>query len=104
MVAKVFWVEEQHTSEPDILKKVYEIAEEQDAVKGHVPHLLWHRKFKEPMSKIREALGISEPAEGGRVLYILVFRKLKPITELKGTEFFDAWRQCIMCHYCYACA
>ncbi|OJA10727.1 hypothetical protein AZE42_13149, partial [Rhizopogon vesiculosus] len=35
MVAKVFWVEEQCTSEPDILKKVYEIAEEQDAVKGH---------------------------------------------------------------------
>jgi hypothetical protein len=97
MVAKVFWAEEQRTSEPDILKKVYEIAEEQDAVKGHVPHLLWHRKFKEPMSKIREALGISEPAEGGRVLYILVFRKLRPITELKGTEFFDAWRQCIMC-------
>ncbi|OJA10657.1 hypothetical protein AZE42_07281, partial [Rhizopogon vesiculosus] len=85
MVAKVFWAEEQRTSEPDILKKVYEIAEEQDAVKGHVPHLLWHHKFQEPMSKIREALGISEPAEGSRVLYILVFRKLKPITELKGT-------------------
>lgn len=97
MVAKVFWAEEQRTSEPDILKKVYEIAEEQDAVKGHVPHLLWHHKFKDPTSKIREALGVSEPAKGSRVLYILVFRKLKPITELKGTEFFDAWRQCIMC-------
>ncbi|KAG1807196.1 hypothetical protein EV424DRAFT_248780 [Suillus variegatus] len=99
MVAKVFWAEEQRASEPDILKKVYEIAEEQDAVKGHVPHLLWHHKFKDPTSKIREALGVSEPAKGSRVLYILVFCKLKPITELKGTEFFDAWRQCIMCHY-----
>ncbi|OAX34813.1 hypothetical protein K503DRAFT_418192 [Rhizopogon vinicolor AM-OR11-026] len=99
MVAKVFWAEEQRTSEPDILRKVYEIAEGQDDVKGHVPHLLWHHKFKEPMSKIREALGVSEPAEGSCVLYILVFRKLQPITELKGIEFFDAWRQCIMCHY-----
>ncbi|OJA10658.1 hypothetical protein AZE42_07280, partial [Rhizopogon vesiculosus] len=95
MVAKVLWVKEQRTSEPDILKKVYGIAGEQDAVKGHVPHLQWHHKFKEPTSQIREALGISEPARGSRVLYILVFRKLQPIMELKGTEFFDAWRQCI---------
>ncbi|KAG1763022.1 hypothetical protein EDD22DRAFT_952614 [Suillus occidentalis] len=82
IVAKVFWAEEQHTSEPDIFKKVYEIVENQGAVKGHVPHLLWHHKFKDPTSKIREALGVSELAK-----------------ELKGTEFFDAWRQCIMCHY-----
>ena len=99
IVAKVFWAEERRTSEPDILKKVYEIAEEQDAVKGHVPHLLWHHKFKDPTSKIREALGVSESAKGSRVLYILVFCKLKPFTELKGTEFFDAWRQCIMCTF-----
>lgn len=103
MVAKVFWAEEQRTSEPDILKKVYEIAEKQNDVKGHVPHLLWHHKFKDPTSKIREALGVPEPAKGSRVLYILVFRKLKPITELKGTEFFEAWRQCIMCMWLIVC-
>ncbi|OJA13872.1 hypothetical protein AZE42_12213, partial [Rhizopogon vesiculosus] len=95
MVAKVFWAEEQRTNKPDILKMVYRVSEEQDAVKSHVPHLLWHHKFKDPMSKIREALGVSEPAKGIRALYILVFHKLQPITELKGTEFFDVWRQCI---------
>jgi hypothetical protein len=90
MVAKILWAGEQRASEPGILKKVYEVAAEQDAVKGHVPHLLWHHKFKDPTSQFREALGVSEPAKGNRVLYILVFRKLKLITELEGTEFFDA--------------
>jgi len=99
MVAKIFWAEEQRTSEPEILEKVNEIAAEKDNVKGHVPHLLWHHKFTNPTSAVRKALGVAEPTKGSRVLYILVFCKLKPITELKGTEFFDAWRQCIMCTF-----
>ncbi|KAG2134201.1 uncharacterized protein EDB93DRAFT_1042619, partial [Suillus bovinus] len=46
----------------------------------------------------REELGVPEPTKGSRMLYILVFRKLQPITELQNTEFFDVWRQCIMGH------
>jgi len=97
MVAKVFWAEQQRTSEPDILKKVYKVAEDLDSVKGHVPILLWHHKFTEPTSDIREALGVSEPKKGSRVLYILVFRKLQPITDLQGADFFNVWKQCILC-------
>jgi hypothetical protein len=97
MVAKVFWGEEQRTGEPDILTKVYEVAEEHEAVKGHVPYLLWHHKFENPTSEIREALGVSEPKKGSRVLYILVFRKLRPITDLQGADFFKVWQQCISC-------
>jgi len=97
MVAKVFWDEQQRRSEPDILNRVYEIAEEQDSVKGHVPHLLWHHKFTEPTSEIREALGVSEPKRGSRVLYILMFPKLQPITNLQGADFFNVWKQCILC-------
>ncbi|KAG1893856.1 uncharacterized protein F5891DRAFT_1116491 [Suillus fuscotomentosus] len=35
---------------------------------------------------------------GSRMLYILVFRKLYPITKLHGKDLFDVWRQCILCH------
>jgi len=97
IVAKVFRAERQRTSEPDILKKVYEIAEELDPVKGHVPLLLWHHKFTEPTCEIREALDVSEPKKTSRVLYILVFRKLQPITDLQGADFFNVWKKCTLC-------
>ncbi|KAG2096097.1 uncharacterized protein F5147DRAFT_778460 [Suillus discolor] len=71
---------------------VEEIAKRHPTVEGHIPQLLWHHKFTNPTSAIREALGVPEPTTGGRVLYILVFRKLHPITKLHGKELFDAWK------------
>ncbi|KAG2158275.1 uncharacterized protein EDB93DRAFT_1100485 [Suillus bovinus] len=44
----------------------------------------------------REALGVLKPTTGSRVLYILVFRKLNPITELHANQLFDLWHQCIL--------
>jgi hypothetical protein len=98
MVAKIFWGEASRTSEPEILKKVEEIAEVHDTVKDHIPELLWHHTFTNPTSAIRDALGVPEPTMGSRVLYILIFRKLHPITKkLNDTELFNVWRQCILC-------
>ncbi|KAG1893873.1 uncharacterized protein F5891DRAFT_1256963 [Suillus fuscotomentosus] len=98
MVAKIFWGEASRTSEPEILKKVEEIAKRHATVQDHVPQLLWHHTFTNPTAAIREALGVPEPTTGSRVLYILVFPKLLPITRLHGKELFDVWRQCISCH------
>ncbi|KAG2096070.1 uncharacterized protein F5147DRAFT_778431 [Suillus discolor] len=98
MVAKIFWGEASRTSEPEILKKVAEIAKMHTTVQDHVPALLWHHTFTNPTSAIREALDVPEPTKGSRVLYILVFRKLFPITRLQGKELFDVWGQCILCH------
>jgi len=97
MVAKTFLGEQQRTSEPEILKKVSEIAAKKKSVKGHVPDLLCSHKFVEPTLEVREQLGIPAPTKGSRVLYILVFRKLQPITKLHGKRFFDVWKQCILC-------
>ncbi|KAG2031062.1 hypothetical protein BDR03DRAFT_973469 [Suillus americanus] len=103
VVAKILWSEVDrtslHTSQPKILDKVKEIAKVHSTVKDHIPELLWHHTFTNPTSAIREALGIPEPTTGSsRVLYILVFRKLHPITKLHGKELFDVWYQCIQCH------
>ncbi|KAG2096090.1 uncharacterized protein F5147DRAFT_641739 [Suillus discolor] len=98
MVAKIFWGEADRTSEPEILNKVEEIAKRHATVQDHVPELLWHHTFTHPTSAIREALDVPEPTTGSRVLYVLVFRKLKPITELHAHELFDVWYQCILCH------
>ncbi|KAG1865786.1 hypothetical protein DFJ58DRAFT_743145 [Suillus subalutaceus] len=98
MVAKIFWGEAHRTSEPEILKRVEEIAKVHKTVQDHIPKLLWHHTFTNPTSAIREALGVPEPTKGSRVLYILVFPKLQPITKVPDKELFNVWYQCILCH------
>ncbi|KAG1805109.1 uncharacterized protein HD556DRAFT_1283541, partial [Suillus plorans] len=102
LVAKLYWPEETRQSEPDILNEVYKIAQTDPDVRGHVPELVWFHKFKETStSKIRVALGLKDAdraEQGSRVLYIIVFRKLIPITTLSGEEFIAAWWQVVKCH------
>ncbi|KIK33485.1 hypothetical protein CY34DRAFT_708938 [Suillus luteus UH-Slu-Lm8-n1] len=77
--AMVFWEEADCTNQQRIRKKVKEIAQVHDILKGQAP-------------------GVPEATMGNRVLYIPVFRKLHPITELHGKDLFDVWHQCVLCH------
>jgi len=99
MVAKLYWPEQSRESEPDILKKVQKIAEKYpNEVGPHIPGVVWFHKFDETSTVgIRRTLGIDEPERGSRALYIIVFRKLVPITTLSGKEFLRAWWQVVVC-------
>ncbi|KAG1754535.1 hypothetical protein EDB19DRAFT_1666907 [Suillus lakei] len=102
LVAKLYWPEERRQSENEILPNVYAIASEESTVKGHIPDMVWFHRFDETStSKIKRTLGIQDPdaERGSRVLYIVVFRKLVPITSLGGEEFLSAWWQVVLCHY-----
>ncbi|KIJ16056.1 hypothetical protein PAXINDRAFT_11099 [Paxillus involutus ATCC 200175] len=99
MMAKIYWGEEARISEEEILKNVMEVAEEDEAVRGHVPVLLLAKNFTVSTSTIRKALGLEHPEQGSRTLFLLVFNKLSPIKELQGDDLFDAWRQCVLSHY-----
>ncbi|KAG2363910.1 hypothetical protein BDR07DRAFT_862235 [Suillus spraguei] len=102
LVAKLYWPEETRQSEPDILDEVYKIAQTDPDVQGHVPELVWFHKFKgTSTSKIRIALGLKDAKQaeqGSRALYIIVFRKLIPITTLSGKDLLEAWWQIVKCH------
>ncbi|KAG0706679.1 hypothetical protein DFH29DRAFT_137520 [Suillus ampliporus] len=99
LVAKLYWPEESRESEPEILNQVYQIAQQETEVRGHVPEMVWFYKFEETSTaNIRKALGFEDAECGSRVLYIIVFRKLIPITTLGGMEFFSAWWQVVICH------
>ncbi|KAI6042185.1 hypothetical protein EDC04DRAFT_2661120 [Pisolithus marmoratus] len=87
LVAKVFWTEEACKSEPEILKKVYEIAEWNEDVKGHVPDMVLYEAFWDT----------STTTDGVRVLYLILFRKLKPITDLVGANFLHTWWAAVKC-------
>jgi len=99
LVAKIYWQEETRQSEAEILKAVDNITTETSEVKDHVPEVIWSHVFEgTSMATIREApLGIHNAQLGGRVLYIIVYRKLRPITELSGDEFLRAWWHAIVC-------
>ncbi|KAG2336803.1 hypothetical protein BDR05DRAFT_970860, partial [Suillus weaverae] len=102
LVAKIYWPEEERESEAEILQKVYEIAkkDEEGKVKHHVPEMVWFHKFEDTSTaKIRKSLGLKNAERGRRILYIIVFRKLDPITDLSEDEFLSAWWQTIICHY-----
>ncbi|KIK33249.1 hypothetical protein CY34DRAFT_720562 [Suillus luteus UH-Slu-Lm8-n1] len=75
----VFWEEADCTNQQEIRKKVKEIAQVHEILKGQAP-------------------GVPEATTGNRVLYIPVFPKLHPITELHGKDLFDVWHQCVLCH------
>jgi len=103
MVAKIYWAEERRDSEASILQVAKEIAHSNEKVKGHVPELLLSYRFQLSTSKIRTRLRIKrEDAErGSRTLYLLVFRRLRPIWTLlpDSKELLDVWIQCFLCHY-----
>ncbi|KAG1729553.1 hypothetical protein EDB19DRAFT_2042240, partial [Suillus lakei] len=81
-------------SEAGILEKVYDIAENEPEVAGHIPDVVWFHKFEgTSTAKIGRSLGIQDAnaERNSRILNIIVFRKLLPITSLSGVEFLHAW-------------
>ncbi|KAG2337730.1 hypothetical protein BDR05DRAFT_1045369 [Suillus weaverae] len=99
LVAKLYWPEESRESEAAILEEIYRIAKNSPEVEGHVPEMVWFHKFEETSTEnIRKALGVDDKNGGSRVLYIIVFRKMIPITTLSGIEFLTAWWETVICH------
>ncbi|KAG2753893.1 hypothetical protein P692DRAFT_20796964 [Suillus brevipes Sb2] len=96
------WPEEERESEAEILQKAYKIAKKDTNgnVKHHVPEMVWSHKFEDTSTvHIRTALGLADAERGRRALYIIIFRKLDPITKLKGKKFLSAWWHIVVCHY-----
>ncbi|OJA14237.1 hypothetical protein AZE42_13885, partial [Rhizopogon vesiculosus] len=92
LVAKLYWQDEPCQSEAEILKEVHKITAEEPKVKDHVPDVIWSHTFKGASTvKIRRASGTNDGQRGSRALYIIVFRKLRPITQLSGDKFLRAW-------------
>jgi len=98
LVLKVYWPEESRVNEAGIIDEAGRIAEGNGQVEGHLPDLIWARDFDEYSTKnIRMACGIK--SEGHRVLRVMLFRRLYPITDLTGDRFWKAFWQCFRCHY-----
>ena len=105
LVIKVYWPEASRVGEKEIIDKALEIAQHNDDVNGHIPDLICsHDYTKYSTNGIRTALGIEN--KGHRVLRVMLFRRLYPITDLVGEEFWKAFWECFRCkcspsHLCH---
>jgi hypothetical protein len=96
LVVKKYWPEESRPGEADVIKRAYEIAQGNNDVNGHLPVLILSYDFIEYSTKvIRIAFGIE--SQGHRVLRIIVFIRLYPITDLIGEPFWKAFWECVRC-------
>ena len=96
LVVKIYWPEASQIGEGKILEKAQQIAKENDSVHGHIPDLIYSHDFDDYSTKrIRTALGIVP--KGHRLLRVMLFRRLYPITDLTGERFWKAFRECFLC-------
>jgi hypothetical protein len=96
LVVKVYWPEASRVAEEEIIKEARRIGEGNDAVKGHLPDLIHSQDLAEySTDRIRRAFGIS--VGNHRVLRIILFRRLYPITDLTGDKFWKAFWECFSC-------
>lgn len=95
LVVKVYWPEVARAGEAEIIEKALQIAGKSD-FKRHLPDLICSRDFDEySMEVIRKAFGIKN--KGHRVLRVILFRRLYPITDLIGDQFWEAFWDCFRC-------
>jgi hypothetical protein len=98
LVFKVYWPEASRASEAEIIDKAHQIARQNDDVKGHLPDLIYSHDFVEYSTKeIRTAFGIETETRSPRVLRVMLFRRLYPITDLTGDKFWTAFWECFRC-------
>ncbi|KAJ1304225.1 hypothetical protein OPQ81_008622 [Rhizoctonia solani] len=98
LVAKLYWPNKDQLDEATIIELTCKDAPH---LRDHLPHVFGSLDI-DPIgtAHIREELGISSNSSRfPRLLRIIVFERLIPITDLSGKAFVIAWVQCIRCHY-----
>ncbi|KAF8877383.1 hypothetical protein BD779DRAFT_1475263 [Infundibulicybe gibba] len=98
MVAKLYWPQESRTPEAQILAEAHRVGKGNARIEGHLPELIYTRDFDQYSTKHIRALLDLESDNSERILRLIIFRRLSPITDLIGAEFWKAFWECFCCH------
>ncbi|KAF9647703.1 hypothetical protein BDM02DRAFT_3270005 [Thelephora ganbajun] len=103
LVLKVSWPEASRPEEWKIIGHAQTLGKTDKFIEGHIPVVYHTRDFGQYSTcHIRDFLGI-KPAEsegsGTRTLRLIVMKRLQPIYDLDGEQFWNAFWQCVACHY-----
>ena len=99
---KISWPEESRPNEIKILQAAMESAQGDTDITNHIPRVFATQDFPYHTGTIRKALGIPDCKDGhpnSRLLRVIVFPRLRPITSLKR-RFIRSWLECVRCA-CY---
>jgi len=95
LVLKISWPETSWKSEKDVIEQAMQCEKD---VQGHLPDLVWSGDFPVYSTEsIRIQLRLNSGNTRTRVARVILFRRLHPITELKGKAFWDAFWQIFRC-------
>jgi hypothetical protein len=100
LVVKIYWPEENRTSEVKILEKAKGYGEKIELIGKHIPAVVCHLdpNFLCGSTKtIRQFLSL--PTHGSRRLRIIAFRRLRSIKKLKEKDMLIAYLQSFFCKY-----
>ena len=102
LVLKVSWPETSRVEEWRIIKYAHSLGKEDKFIEGHIPEVTYARDLgRYSTQHIRNFLGLREDGSPGtRTLRLIVMKRLRPIFDLDGEEFWNAFWQCVACMCC----
>jgi len=94
LAVKIYWSEVHRTKESEFIALARAFARGDPDITNHLPTVFASQDFRNT-SRIRRAvgLGVGNP----RVLRVIAFTYLEPITKLPKHEFVRAWLECVRC-------
>ena len=103
LVLKVSWSETSRLEERGVIKHAQMLAKINRFINGHIPVLRYARDLSRYSARhIRYFLGIklAKGEEGGtRTLRLIIMNRFRPIYDLDGSLFWNAFLQCVACMY-----
>ena len=98
MVMKVSHPADSRKFEWKTLGLIHKIAKDNTEVRNHIPEGILRCRLEETCtSLIRQELNLPPRVGSGRTMQIILFPEYRPITELTGLVFWDAFWDCVVC-------
>jgi hypothetical protein len=99
LVLKVSWPEKSRVEEWKIIEHAQRLGENDKFIKGHIPEVKYTRDFERySTNHIRCFLGLQQDGMSGtRTLRLIVMKRLRPIYDLEGRQFWKAFWGSVAC-------
>ena len=101
LVLKISWPEASRPSEWEIIGHAQMLGKNDEFIKGHIPVVEYARGLdRYSTHHIRNFLNLRANNNlGTRALRLTAMKRLRPIYDLDGKQFWDAFWQCVACMY-----
>ena len=103
LILKISWPETSRVAEWRIVAHAQTLGKTDKFIRGHVPEAKYGRDFdRYSTQRIRDFLKLQWGQAGTRTLRLIVMKRLRPIHDLDGKQFWDAFWHCFVC-MCFPC-